>query len=263
MKNKVEENYLHLLESVRDNPKPFSKHEGKKLVAHYPMRGSADEVDIMFIGRALNDWTWQFDVPTPEEDLNDLLLRIKANVAEDADPEYVYSEREQLKWVDDRNAKHKDYNSNRSQFWQTIREIMQGRVVDKDDWWHGIVWSNFLKLSRPKKNPTAGMVGVIGESSMELLLAEIREYEPKHIVCLSGMDYAANLLARCEVSQRVADIENTRYIEYSGLVTLAGERNISLLIVPHPQGKGKIRSLMVEEITTQLSKLEVLKKRYE
>lgn len=112
MTDTIHDAYLELLAAVRDNPKPFRKH--KKLVAHYPMRGLADEVDIMFIGRALNDWTWQFDVPTPGEDLNDLLLRIKANVAEDADPEYVYSEREQLKWVDDRNAKHKDYNSNRS-----------------------------------------------------------------------------------------------------------------------------------------------------
>ncbi len=255
MTDTIHDAYLELLAVVLGNPKPFVKH--KKLVAHYPMRGLADEVDVMFIGRALNNWTNNFPVPMPDTNLNTLLQQIKGNVGEKGK---VYSEREQLRWVDDRNHEHEHYNSKLSQFWQTIREVMWKRGAKEKEWWHGIVWSNFLKLSHPEGNPSAGMVNVIGRPSMELLLAEIKEFKPRYIVCLSGMDYAANLLARCEVSRRVADIENTRYIEYSGLVTLAGEQNIGLLIVPHPQGKGKIRSLMVEEITTQLSKLEARKR---
>lgn len=252
MTDTIHDAYLELLAAVRDNPKPFRKYE--RLVAHYPMRGLAERVDVMFIGRALNDWTWQFTTEEVVIDPEDVLRRIKRNVAEKAED---ISPRQQLSWVDERDADHPDYNSNRSQFWQTIREVMWGRGAEEDKWWHGIVWSNFLKLSHQDGNPSARMVNVIGKPSLELLLAEIEDFQPKHIVCLSGLDYAADLLARCEETTRLAGFEDTAYVEYAGVVRFAGEREMGLLVMPHPQGRK--RAVLVQEVLEKLDGLEAMK----
>jgi hypothetical protein len=130
---------------------------------------------------------------------------------------------------------------------------MQGRGANETNWWHGIVWSNFLKLSHQHGNPSASMVNVIGKPSLELLLAEIEEFKPKHIVCLSGLDYAADLLARCEATRRLVGFEDTTYVEYAGTVCFAGAREMGLLVMPHPQGRK--RAVLVAEILEHLSRL--------
>ncbi|NJC27159.1 hypothetical protein [Neolewinella antarctica] len=209
----------------------------------------ADKVDIMFVGRALNGWTWNFPVPTKDSNLDDLLNRIKRNVHENDTP---LPEREQLGWVDERNADHPDYNSKRSQFWQTIREVMEVRKKAEEKWWHGIVWTNFQPLSRDGANPTSRMVSVMGDATMNLLLAQIEEYQPRYIVCLSGMNYAAYLLARATRTERQAGTEESEYVEYAGVADFPGAEGVGLVIMPHPQGRGKKRAVMVEEILKHL-----------
>lgn len=248
---KIDTAYLNLLQAIVETPAPFRKQE--PLVAHYPMRGKAEQVDVIFVGRALNGWTHKFTVANLEHDVEKKFKEIKKNFVTEE-----YPEREQLLWVENRNATHKHYNSNKSQFWQTIREVMGVRKKAKEEWWHGIVWTNFQPLSRDGDNPTAGMVSVMGDATMNLLLAQIEEYQPRHIVCLSGMEYAANLLARCERTTRLPGTENSRYVEYAGLVDFPGKQNVGFVIMPHPQGRGKSRELMVSEITTQLNRMDQL-----
>ncbi len=233
---------MTLLRAVKASPKPFLKHE--ELVAHYPMRGPAEQVDVMFIGRALNGWNNRFSAQDIIDDPEKVFEQIRGNGMEGK-----FAEQEQLRWVV-KADKTQAYNSNQSQFWQTIRGVMEARVADPEKWWHGIVWTNFLKLSRNGKNPTGKMVHVIGKPSMDLLLAEVAEYRPKNIVCLSGMDYAANFLARCTTTARLSVTDGTGYLEYTGDATL-NDHSFRLVIAPHPQTR--VTNDLISEILETLS----------
>ena len=258
---RIDTAYLALLQSIQQKPTVFFEatkkvklNEGDDgpIVALYPMRGRASTVDVMFIGRALNSWTWNFPVPDDVTDLDDLLAGIKVNVGKG---DTIYPTREQLRWVDDRDGTHHSgYNSNQSQFWQAIKGIMGSRepdpTIDDTQWWDGIVWTNFHKLSHKGGNPTRSMNSVMGTAALDLLRAEITTFQPKNIVCLSGLDWATGLLASCDKTIRKADCAGLSYVDYVDDVSVDGTK-ARLLVAEHPQGRK--REVLVRKVTQHLA----------
>lgn len=233
--------YRHLLQKIADQPRHFEKVD---LVAFHPMRGPGEAVDTMYIGRALNGWHWDFRVeqliPNPETILDKIL--------EDKHEATAYEDR--LNWVEEywQNST-KGYNTAKSQFWQVIRQISIARNQPGEQWWDDIVWTNFFKIAPAKRNPTGKMIKVMGQASHELLLAEIAYYQPRNIVCLSGLNYAAHLLASADTTIKVPN--DSFLLEYVGDVAWADGRKIRFIIAPHPQTRSA--SKIAEEIKLLLN----------
>jgi hypothetical protein len=241
MKNTIPAAYRHLLETIATKSHQFVGHQ---LVAFHPMRGPGEAVDTMYIGRALNGWHWDFRVEELNPDPDFILNRI----LEDKHEATAHEDR--LDWVEKywQNST-KGYNTAKSQFWQVIRQISIARNQPGEEWWDDIVWTNFFKIAPAKRNPTSKMIKVMGQASHELLLAEIEYYQPRNIVCLSGLSYAAHLLASAETTTKVP--YNGSLLEYAGDVAWADGRNIRLIIAPHPQSRSVTR--IAEEIKLLLN----------
>ncbi|PHI21518.1 hypothetical protein CEQ90_01495 [Lewinellaceae bacterium SD302] len=223
--------YRHLLETIATKPHQFSGHQ---LVAFHPMRGPGKTVDTLYIGRALNGWHWDFTVEALQADLEGHLRKI----LEDKHEAAAYEDR--LNWVEKywQNGT-KGYNTAKSQFWQVIRQISIERSKEGEQWWDDIVWTNFFKIAPAKRNPTGKMINIMGQASHDLLMAEIAYYQPRNIVCLSGLNYAAHLLASAKST--VSIDRNTPLIEYAGDVCWQGDEVIRLVISPHPQSRSTAR----------------------
>lgn len=223
--------YQNLLQKIADQPRHFQQVD---LVAFHPMRGPGKAVDTMYIGRALNGWHWDFRV----EELNPAPDVILNKILEDKHEATAHEDR--LDWVEKywKNST-KGYNTAKSQFWQVIRQISTERNQPGEHWWDDIVWTNFFKIAPAKRNPTGKMINVMGQASHDLLMAEIAYYQPRNIVCLSGLSYAAHLLASTKSTVRID--HELSLLEYAGDVCWEDGEEIRLIIAPHPQGKSAAR----------------------
>jgi hypothetical protein len=213
--------YQDLLSLISANPKPF---RSKELVAFHPMVGPAKTTHTMFIGRALNGWHWSF---TPED-----LLRNPENILDSitSDKHQADTYDERLDWVDRCWGAKEGYNSAKSQFWQVVKSVSTDQALPNQRWWDGIVWTNFAKIAPTKRNPTAAMTRVLGSRSLDLLLHEIQTFKPRNVVCLSGLAYAANLLAAASTTNKLEF--QPCLLEYAGDVTWYGSDAVRLLIAP-------------------------------
>lgn len=223
--------YKNLLDKIAEQPRHFLNSD---LVAFHPMQGPGKNVDTMYIGRALNGWHWNFRVDELIPDSDIILNKILSDKHE-AD---AYEDR--LEWVEKywKNSTL-GYNTAKSQFWQVIRQVCLERSGPDDQWWGNIVWTNFFKVAPANRNPTGKMINVLGTPSHELLLAEINHYQPSNIVCLSGMNYAAHLLASAATTTKIPTENST--LEYVGDVTWESEKTVRFIIAPHPQSRSSSR----------------------
>lgn len=235
--------YRHLLETIAANPRHFTGHD---LDAFHPMRGPGAAVDTMYIGRALNGWHWDFRVEDLQKDLDGHLRKILEDKHEASD----YADR--LDWVEKywQNSTM-GYNTAKSQFWQVIRRVSIARSAPDEKWWHDIVWTNFFKIAPAKRNPTGKMIKVMGQASHDLLMTEIAFYQPRNVVCLSGLSYAAHLLASAKSTVRVE--HDSSLLEYVGDVCWQGDESVRFIIAPHPQSRSASR--IADEIMPVLNDL--------
>ncbi|MBC6995905.1 hypothetical protein QWY85_17180 [Neolewinella lacunae] len=238
--NTIPTAYRHLLETIASKSHQFS---GKQLVAFHPMRGPGEAVDTMYIGRALNGWHWEFTVKELQQDLEGHLQRILE------DKHVAVAHKDRLDWVEKywQNSSS-GYNTAKSQFWQVIRQISRERNQAGEQWWDDIVWTNFFKIAPAKMNPTGKMVKVMGQASHELLLAEIAHYQPRNIVCLSGLNYAAHLLASANATIKIP--YDGSVLEYVGDVSWAEGEVVRLIVAPHPQSRSATK--IAEEVKSLL-----------
>jgi uracil-DNA glycosylase len=238
----IEAAYARMLATLADKPEVLTPYE--KLVAHYPMKGKAEKVDTMFIGRALNGWHQHF---TPEE-LRDDLAKVLRGIIEDGHGADDYVDR--LAWIDRMWGNRKEgYNTAKSQFLQVMKRVAETRKSKECNWWDEIVWTNLLKVAPPGQNPPMAMTRVNGEASLSLIHAEIATFRPRNIVCLSGMVWAKNLL---ESGANVSRIEHeAEYLEFAGDVSFGDLPPVRFIVMPHPQTRSSKR--MAAEIIHALN----------
>ena len=230
-----------MLQQMLEHPDPFTNLD--KIVACYPMSGPEGEVDTMFIGRALNGWHWGFDLEELKEDPD----AIMAKIINDRHGAATHEDR--LVWIDRMwGNRDEGYNTARSQFLQVVRGVSESRKPQRENWREGIVWTNLLKIAPYGSNPSPKMVDVVGDVSLEIINAEITAFQPRNIVCLSGMVWAENLKKSGVV---IREIELTgKYIEFAADISFSGAPSVRFIVMPHPQTRSS--KLMVEEINDAL-----------
>jgi hypothetical protein len=131
-------------------------------------------------------------------------------------------------WVLDRWKRgDSDYDTSRSQFWVTAREVaLEGHAEREPDWPNHLAWSNLAKVSRwTKGNPSRRLRQAQLAAAAELLELEASELAPRRVLVLAGRDwfepYARAL--RLEVEWRDGLVEG-----------VAGDGDRRWVIAVHP-----------------------------
>jgi hypothetical protein len=239
----VNDLYHKMLRTIIDEPELFGTPD-LKLVACYPMSGPGTNCDTMFIGRALNGWHWNFDWATLKRNPETIMEKI-INDRHGAAPH-----EDRLAWIDRMwGNRDEGYNTARSQFLQVLKGVSESRVPKRGSWREGIVWTNLLKIAPYGSNPSRKMIDVIGDTSLELILAEIAFFQPRNIICLSGMVWANNLKNSGTIDREI--VHKGTYIEFAGDVSFNNTPPVRFIVMPHPQTRSPKK--MVDEINDVLN----------
>lgn len=159
--------------------------------AHFvAIRGEKYNLDskirFMLIGRAPNGWM-QINTKTKE------IFGIEANLQ--------YQDVKRWNWIKEINGKlysvndenGKKYSLNRSAFWSYSREVfkcLSNQVEGDKVWQKNIVWSNLYKVAPlDGGNPCSKSQKVQLNASKEILKKELNEFNPTHILIMSGFEF--------------------------------------------------------------------------
>lgn len=172
--------YRRLIESVAATPRI----RPPETSLFWPKVGRKYEGDLLLVGRAVNGWIDRWDVDEPT-DLDALLAAARATAEADVDgcP---------MGWVLERWKRRDDgYDSSRSQFWATAREIVTSEHPEwQGDWPSHLAWSNLAKISRwTKGNPSSRLRRAQLEVAAEALALEVEELAPRRVLVLAGKDW--------------------------------------------------------------------------
>lgn len=150
----------------------------------WPKVGRRYAGDLLLVGRAVNGWMDHWDTREPL-DVPAMLRAVRATAEDVVDgcP---------MGWVLERwKSGDGEYDTSRSQFWVTAREIvLEGHPERSTDWSSHLVWSNLAKLSRASKgNPTWRLRQAQLDAAAELLALEVAELAPRRVVVFAGRDW--------------------------------------------------------------------------
>jgi hypothetical protein len=220
----------------------------EKLVTHYPMKGTQYNGRLMVIGRAVNGWEdseWipeeLIDPSNRNQYLTNLLL---PSTTEGTCP---------LEWVKKSWGNNEGgYNSKKSAFWRVVYRVMCG-LDSEEDWSSRIVWSNLYKIAPAKGgNPSARLINLQMEKSIQLIKEEIILWKPENILFLTGLNWSSPFIK--EIPEFKIKNTDQELVEGKGYIEIDKHRS-KVIIAKHPQGKNEIK--MVEEIIANLNKCKL------
>lgn len=200
------------------------------------MAGRAYDRRLMVMGRAVNGWgegILPAAVATTDAATR-YARRVQDSVAPGPNGECP------MRWVTDSwGAPCGEYNTKRSAFWRAVRGVV-ARVgmadVEQPEWPSQLVWSNLYKVSPAcRGNPSGGLRQIQLPGCLELLRLEVVTYGPRHLLLLTGNDWAAPFLAAIGCS--VHGGTGLSYVEWFGTCSLGGGHQMRCVVAAHPQGK--------------------------
>ena len=146
--------FKSMLLGVSKNYRPRKKN--LKLCGFMSMIGHLATGELMIVGRAVNGWgekkdAWLVNQGKNEFDRHDIVMKTLRSVE-------IVENKEQcpMLWVCDHwdpLRKSKGYNTNRSQFWKVIRDVVDclqladTQYKDRESWPSLLVWTNLYKVS--------------------------------------------------------------------------------------------------------------------
>ena len=217
--------YRDLIEDLFAQVELYSE---KELTLFTPGIGKEYNNNLMIVGRAVNGWTINFDKNN---------IREKDTIIEQVSNALVTDD---LQWVIDRwgngeyDEKNKtDYNTKKSAFWRLSKHLSEEIIGNNNSVFNKIIWTNLYKVSKSAGgNPSERLADLQLERCNQILRNEIRIYNPKIIIFLTGWSWAKDFLN---------GIENVRVNTNTDFVEFAGKLDSSLIIVgKHPQGKPEL-----------------------
>ena len=172
--------YRRLLEGVAATPKIHPPETS----LFWPKVGRRYDGELLLVGRAVNGWMDRWDVNAPT-DLDALVAAARATAEATVDdcP---------MGWVVERwKSGDGDYDTSRSQFWATTRDVVTDEHPEwESDWPSHLVWSNLAKVSRwTKGNPSGRLRRAQLDVAAEALALEVAELAPQRVMVLAGRDW--------------------------------------------------------------------------
>ncbi len=208
--------YSQLIKDV----KPFSC--GKELVCFamqwgklFPTRRNDG---LLFVGRATNGWTSL----TPDVDV----LFGNTDMA-------IFNLPDQMEWVNATDHSKQGYNSRKSAFWRTIRNVSH-YFYPENELSH-VAWSNVCKVAPYEGNPSDGLYYAQLETCQKILEAEIEELSPRFVIFLTGLGWCKDYIEYLIPEGNRKCIEVVAWGNYQ--VSVYSNNCIYYLVTEHPQAK--------------------------
>jgi len=195
----------------------------------------------MVIGRAVNGWHTNW-VPCEMKSEQFREKQVEELFKNNRD-----SEKCPMAWVTDKWGCKNGYNTKRSAFWQVIRFVIGDLGISHDDHWPShLLWSNLYKISPSKGgNPLSKLIKIQRDYCFEILKNEVKEFKPRRILFLTGLNWAESFLDKLNVTPEKKS--STNYVDFTGYIHLNYNKITKIVVAKHPQGKS--RQKIMTEIT--------------
>ncbi|MCA1789421.1 MAG: hypothetical protein LC667_06065 [Thioalkalivibrio sp.] len=225
---------LQAFEGILTSIGAAAKHLPDQVVTGFlPVVGKAYTGTLMTIGRAVNGWA---EGVKPCELTSAAAVSHFARVVQERSPD---GEACPMAWVERRwGVNDGDYNTARSAFWRGIKGVLAEPEGEPSgpDWSSQLVWSNLYKIAPAAGgNPSTALQNVQRDGCVRLLASEIETFEPRRILFLTGLDWAAPFLESMQTSG--SEAETGGFVEWSGRIQVASGHTARGVVACHPQGK--------------------------
>lgn len=219
---KLREQLLPLYENLKSDVADLrpGKDEGGK--AYFCMqwgKNFPEEANkgLLFVGRAVNGWK------VPDYELKTF--------------EQIFNLPDQMQWVENQEgaSDSNSYNTNRSAFWNVIRETV--RNYYPNNWSSYTAWSNVAKVSPWNGgNPSDSLYQAQIEDCKKIFDAEMEFLSPKFVIFLTGYNWAKDILSHLNGDKEPKPIEEKAWGQkYAArLYNISG---LNCIVSEHPMGK--------------------------
>lgn len=190
------------------------------LVMFTPAKGTTYNMELMIVGRAVNDWKNYFH--KHDNSKRDLIINgIERSVLTDG-----------LEWVEDCWGANEGYNTKKSAFWRVAKSLAVQFADKEDGAIHNIVWSNLYKAAKSGGgNPSAALKSVQFEYCLNLLKFELELYKPKYVVFLTDYyGWAEPFIKGMGVNKMTRS--DKQFVRFTGSYL-----DSNIVVARHPQGK--------------------------
>ncbi len=252
--------FLELLKNLADNVTKMKNIEYSGFLAKI---GEKYRHDLMIVGRAVNGW----GEGIRPNSLGDENERVK--IHDQIVNGNLYSETGKIRrcpmiWVtesagsrpDPKKPGKKAYNTNRSAFWRTVRNVVDRlKIADinLNSWPSYIAWTNLYKISpHSGGNPNGRLCNLQLDDCKQILKAEIETNKPKRILFLTGLNWAENFL----LYLNAISAKNKSYVyvdDYGHIKLESADYSSQYVVALHPQGKKE--SILVDEVINEYDNL--------
>ena len=211
----------------------------RPVTAFLALRGTLYEGELMVVGRAVNEWHY----PVRLADLKETgAITWYANAILRASTE---TDTCPMAWIakswGDREAK---YDPRRSAFWRVIRELASNvpqAGASAEAWPSTLVWSNLYKVAPANGgNPGTRLQKLQFGGCVELLRMELINYQPRHVVFLTGLDWAGPFIEA--IGTEAFEQVGRAHVQAAGRFPgrFGGSR---FVVAKHPRGKNEAQWL--------------------
>jgi hypothetical protein len=143
-----------------------------------------------------------------------------------------------MTWVSAQWAAGTEYGTNRSAFWRVIRRTLKSLNIavseNEEEWPSHLVWSNLYKIAPAGGgNPTGKLKKAQEHGCREIFRLELKEYEPRRLLLLTGWHGWADQF----LSNDNMQIVNGKFVKATGLIQASN--NVICVVACHPQGKNE------------------------
>jgi hypothetical protein len=212
--------------------------DGEKLTGFSVMKGDSYKGDLMVVGRSVNGWIRGF-YPSELKEEKSRSIILNNIIAGSQNDKHC-----PMLWVTETPQTAKDYNSNRSAFWRSIRNIVREfnlASVENKYWPSVLLWSNLFKVSPCEGgNPSSELRNIQLSACIELLMTEIELYKPKRILFLTGLGWCYPFLGSLSHAHFTDNWES--YVSLCAVKK--SEKNhmdYQIVVAEHPQTRNEIK----------------------
>lgn len=169
-----------------------------RFVAFWPIRGSQYDGQLLVVGRAVNGWdeatAWH---PKAGRTANGR-ARIIERTRDTSDPADGCA----LAWVYEWAGRRDGYNTNRSAFWQTAKDVAFPQAVPLA-WSSRFAWTNLYKIAPAEgRNPSERLCKLQFDACADLLRHEIEMLQPKQVLVMAGRGWFEPFAERLGLTMR-------------------------------------------------------------